>query len=286
VYRPLCAAILAIALSTAGCSTNSSRPEAESAHPPTSESDAAAETSVEQDQDVGKMVVSYEEATTPEAQRGRALMQETQVMEGLARDVTASFKLPKDIPLIGSQCDEANDYWSPSDQAMTMCYEDVNQSLEMFTDAGDPDPKAVARRIVIASFFHELGHMAIDIYNLPATGREEDVADQLAAFELLAPDDDGNVDPDYAQAAKDTARAYRIQAEQGGQPDDSLFADVHTLDQARMYNFECWIYGSDPDANADVVSGGLLPQDRADGCEDEYGKLANSWSELLAPHLK
>ncbi|OMC31182.1 hypothetical protein A5740_15185 [Mycobacterium sp. GA-1841] len=234
----------------------------------------------------GRMVVRYEDATTPEAVKGRDLMQKTQVLEQLADDVTDTYKLPYDIPLVGAQCDEANDYWSSDDQEMTMCYEDVNESVEIFGEAGDPDPEDTARRVVIASFFHELGHMAIDVYQLPATGREEDVADQLAASVLLGPDDEGNVDPDYVQAAKDQAREYRIYAQQGGQPDESLFADVHTLDAARTYNFECWIYGSDPVANADVISQGLLPQDRADGCEDEYDKMTNAWAELLAPHVK
>lgn len=232
------------------------------------------------------MVVRYEDATTPEAQKGRELMQDTHVLDRLAEDVTATYKLPYDIPLVGRQCDEANDYWSSDDQEMTMCYEDVNESLEIFGQAGDPDPESTARRVVIASFFHELGHMAIDVYQLPATGREEDVADQLAASILLGPDDDGNVDPDYVQAAKDLAREFRIYSEQDGQPDDSAFADVHSLNGARTYNFECWIYGSDPDANADIVTQGLLPQERADGCQDEYDKMTNAWAELLAPHLK
>ncbi|OBG89489.1 hypothetical protein A5733_21880 [Mycobacterium sp. NS-7484] len=276
-----CAAAAAvIAVLAVGCATTPAPPAGSD---PAEETNAAAEDPAP---DPGRMVVRYEDATTAEAVKGRDLMQRTRVLEQLADDVTDTYKLPYDIPLVGAQCDEANDYWSSDDQEMTMCYEDVNESLEIFGEAGDPDPEDTARRVVIASFFHELGHMAIDVYQLPATGREEDVADQLAASVLLGPDDDGNVDPDYVQAAKDQAREYRIYAQQGGQPDESLFADVHTLDAARTYNFECWIYGSDPVANADVVSQGLLPQDRADGCEDEYDKMTNAWAELLAPHLK
>ncbi|MUL80699.1 MULTISPECIES: DUF4344 domain-containing metallopeptidase [unclassified Mycolicibacterium] len=237
------------------------------------------------DADDGAMVVSFEDATTPEAQKGQALMQKTRVLEGLAEEITGIFKLPYDIPLVGSQCDEANDFWSPSDQQMVLCYEDITESLNIFAD--DPDPEATARRVAVASFYHELGHMAIDLYQLPATGREEDVADQLSAYMLLAADADGNVDPDEVQAAKDQAREYRLYAKDDGpEPDDALMADVHTLNQARMYNFECWIYGSNPDSNADIVTDGLLPQDRADGCQDEFAKLTNAWSELLAPHLK
>ncbi len=53
-----------------------------------------------------------------------------------------------------------------------------------------------------------------------------------------------------------------------------------------MYNLECWVYGADPVGNADLVKNGSLPQDRADGCEDEYAKLSSSWDTLLGPYLK
>ncbi len=234
----------------------------------------------------GRMTTNYEDASTPEATRGRALLQGEHLLEDLAQSVTDSFNLPFDVPLVGSQCGEANDYWSQSDRSLTMCYEDVDESLRIFREAADPDPEGVAYRIAVASFYHELGHMAIDLYDLPATGREEDVADQMSAYVLLTPDDDGHVDPENVQAAKDIARAYRVESQEDGSPDEAALADVHTLNEARMYNFECWIYGSNPNGNADVVTDGLLPQDRADGCEDEYNKLVRAWSTLLAPHMK
>jgi hypothetical protein len=53
-----------------------------------------------------------------------------------------------------------------------------------------------------------------------------------------------------------------------------------------MYNFECWVYGADPDGNSDIVKDGLLPEDRADGCQDEFAKLSKAWGTLLQPYLK
>lgn len=282
MLRSFASALALTALLVAGCSARSDEPSPEKAQTGAGESETVVDAA---DSDTGAMVVQYEDATTEEAQRGRDLMQKTGVLEQLAEDVTATYKLPYDIPLIGAQCDEANDFWSPDDQAMSMCYEDVDESLKIFGEAGDPDPEESARRVVVASFFHELGHMLIDIYQLPATGREEDVADQLAASILLGPDDDGNIDPDYVQAAKDQAREYQIYAQQD-EPDEEFFADVHTLDRARAYNFECWIYGSDPEANADIVEQGLLPESRAERCQDEFDKLTDAWAELLDPHIK
>ncbi|OHT78128.1 hypothetical protein BKG69_15895 [Mycobacteroides chelonae] len=274
-------AVFALALLVAGCGSSDEPAEGKSMATDTS----AATTTVAQE-DGGSMLARYDDASTPEAVQGRALLQSTTLLEDLAQSVNDSFKLPFDVPLIGSECGEANDYWSPTDKALTMCYEDVNESLRIFRAAADPDPEAVARRIAIASFYHELGHMAIDLYDLPATGREEDVADQMSAYVLLGPDENGTVDPENIQAAKDIARAYKVQSQEGGPPDEAALSDVHTLNEARMYNFECWIYGSNPEGNKDIVADGLLPQDRADGCEDEYRKLSNAWSTLLSPHLK
>ena len=74
--------------------------------------------------------------------------------------------------------------------------------------------------------------------------------------------------------------------DEGGELEKEAFADVHTLDQARAYNFECWIYGSDPKANADIVENGSLPEDRAEGCEEEWDQLTRGWGTLLDPHLR
>ncbi|MEJ6535776.1 MAG: DUF4344 domain-containing metallopeptidase, partial [Mycobacterium sp.] len=125
------------------------------------------------DADSGQMTVVYEDATTPEAIQGKELMQATGLLESLAQEVNDWFVLPYDIPVVGSQCGEANDFWDPDENKVILCYEDVDYSLQLFSD--DPDPAAAARRIAVGAFYHELGHMAIDIYDLPVTGREEDV---------------------------------------------------------------------------------------------------------------
>jgi hypothetical protein len=128
--------------------------------------------------------------------------------------------------------------------------------------------------------------MAIDLYDLPATGREEDVADQLAAYVLLQPGEDGAPDPESVAAVKDFAREFGAYGQRRGEVGLDDFADVHSLSETRMFNLQCWIYGADPDANADLVASGGLPEDRADGCDDEWAKLDRAWSTLLEPHVK
>lgn len=230
------------------------------------------------------MTAVYEDADTPDAVRGRDLMKDAGLLEELADDVNESLILPYDIPVVGAQCDEANAFWSPDEKKMTICYEDAAASLDIFTEYGDPDPAQSALNAEEATFYHELGHLVIDVYDLPTTGREEDVADQMAAFILLQPGEDGQVDPDSSEVVRDFARAFA--ASDDDEPGESDFADTHSLNQTRMYNLQCWIYGSDPDGNSDLVGDGALPQDRAESCEEEYDKLDQAWSELLDPHLR
>lgn len=294
-------AVLSAAITVAGCGhDNKTKPASEapvaastaqaSAQPsgrPDINNNGMPDTSADDKDWPGKMTATYEDATSPEAITGRDIMKNDHLLEDLADSITESMKLPHDIPLIGKQCDTANAYWSPDDKSVTICYEDAADALDIYTKAGDPDPKASAINSEIATFYHETGHMVIDLYDLPATGREEDVADQLAAYILLAPGPDGKIDPESVQAVKDFAREFKGYSDQrGGQIDEGQLSDVHTLDLARMYNLECWVYGSDPVGNADLVKDGGLPQDRADGCQDEYNKLSSSWDTLLGPYLK
>jgi hypothetical protein len=234
----------------------------------------------------GKMIVSYDDAQSLEATNGRKLLQDNKVLEDLAADINQTLKLPYDIPLHGSQCDQANAFWNPNEKTITICYEDADLGQRIFTKAGDPDPDASAIGSEDATFYHETGHMAITLYDLPVTGREEDVADQLAAYILLTPGDNGKVDAESVQAVKNFARAFAASAAARTELGAADMADVHSLDQQRVYNLECWIYGSNPDANADMVTSGQLPEDRAAGCPEEWKQLDHAWSTLLDPYWK
>lgn len=238
----------------------------------------------------GRMIVTYEDATTPEAQNGKKIMMDGQFLEDVADETFEMLKLPQDIPLIGRQCGEANAYWSPADQAMTICYEDADASFKVFSKANDPDPVASTLGAERATFYHELGHATIDVYDLPFTGREEDVADQLAAVLLLEPNETGKAYPENVQAAVDWARIWEDSAAQSGSPEDFPFWDAHEYDLARMYNFECWIYGSNPEENGFILDTGpgtgSLPEDRAQDCPGEWDRMSRAWDEMLDPYWK
>lgn len=235
----------------------------------------------------GQMTVTYEDADTLEAVNGRRLLTESRLLETLAAEVNDTLVLPEDVRVVGQQCGEANAYWSSDDRMLTICYEDVDLSHSTFEQAGDPDPLAATLGAERATFYHELGHATLDLYDLPFTGREEDVADQLAAVLLLEPDDSGATDPQNVRAATAYARMFEANSEQdGGAAEDFPFWDVHEYDLARMYNFQCWIYGADPQGNAFIVDDGLVPEDRADSCEGEFDRMSRAWWDMLDPHLR
>jgi len=275
-----------VSMLAAGCGTNSATQATSATSAAASAANSAAQGSAPDGAaESGQMIVTLEDATAPDAIQGRALFEKSGLLGTLAQYINDVFNLPFDIPLVGKQCDEPNAYWNPSEKKMIMCYEWPALALQLFKD--DPDPEAAALESTTAVFYHELGHMLIDIYDLPVTGREEDVADQLSAFLLLADYSDGTpTNPDDIQAARTFATEWGLLSVLGGPLEQEAFADVHTPDEARSYNFQCWIYGSNPKANADIVNDGLLPESRAGGCEEEFAKLSRAWSELIDPHLK
>jgi len=256
------------ALLAAGCS--SSKPEG-----------------VKPDQESAQMVVTYQDATTPAAIQGRALMQNARVLEDLADYINGYLKLPFGIELVGSQCDDPNAFWSAADKRITICYEFADLFLAAFNtdpDERTTDPARAAVNSTIATAYHEVGHAVISIYDLPATGRLEDVADQFTAYMWLVPDD--NIKNDAPEIVKDFTQMFkRFSANRSGLVDDD-FADAHSLDLIRMYNLACWVYGADPAANADVIAQVGLPKERADRCEFEFQQISKAWQKLLAPHVK
>jgi hypothetical protein len=234
----------------------------------------------------GQMIVRYDDAASPEAVSGKQIYQDHKMLEDMADGVNYLFDLPYDVPVVGLQCDVSNAFWNTTEQQMELCYEFIDDLQSQFRAAGEADPLNMAMDATYATFFHEMGHMVIDIYDLPITGREEDVADQVAAFMLLQPGEDEQLDGESVEVMMAMAELFELFAAQDGEPDESAFADEHSPDKVRVYNLLCWTFGADPDGNVGIVDNGLLPEDRAVRCEDEFDQINRSWITLLAPHMK
>lgn len=250
--------------------------------------------------DTGKFVPKYERAMASDlAKEGKTAIQDNKVLEELTDALGTMYKLPKDIPVIAKECGEFNAYWDPKNQSLILCYE-MFAVAERYAKLQAADPAnanymgttdifnlyfdGVTRMIT----FHESAHMAINLYSLPATGREEDSADQLGALVLLT-----IPGPLGAGSVAAAADFWFDISDDPASLDARSFADEHSLDQVRAYNLECWAYGSNPNVLDALVNKpgepekkGFLPYQRAAGCPDEYNRMKAAWQTLLNPYIE
>lgn len=193
----------------------------------------------------------------------------------LVKDVATKFKF-QTVKLVWQKCDEDNAYYDPETQSITMCLEMVD-SISAYAVKQDNDPnvqKQIATNSLMFFLLHELGHAYIDLQELPVTGKEEDVADQIATYFILELKKDDGFD-----WIADGAFTFYQYSEENPDIDDDALADVHSLDKQRFYNVACWLYGATADES--IVDDWWLPEDRAEWCEDEYNLMSSSLDALL-----
>ncbi len=205
------------------------------------------------------------------------VLQETQEFETIADRLNSSYALPKNLTVKFKKCDEANAFYVNS--KIEVFYELIQQYVEIFGDNIQSDQDFADEVIYsgLFTFFHELGHAFIDLYQLPITGLEENVADEFAAMMLLAMKD------------KDAVLAGMEQFDADAEEEEQLkvlpFWDAHGLGAQRYFNIECIIYGSDTEAFANLIRN-ELPEERAQLCPEDYQRRLRSWKFLLSPYRK
>jgi hypothetical protein len=210
--------------------------------------------------------------------------QEERLFEDVLDSLNEGLVLPGDVEVRLLECKEANAFYDPEQKAILLCYEVFEHFMEIFGKGkNEADSEEVATKAVAAlvfTFYHELGHALIDVYDLPITGREEDAVDQLATVMLLETWEG----EESELAILSSAEWFNLDAEENEDGPD--MADEHSLDEQRYYNLVCWIYGSDPEYFADVASEWELPEGRAAQCPSEYARMSGSWNRLLGPHMR
>ncbi|GKY86160.1 DUF4344 domain-containing metallopeptidase [Sinisalibacter aestuarii] len=141
----------------------------------------------------------------------------------------------------------------------------------------DPVQRFVESNIA-ETLYHELGHMLIDVLELPVFGPEEFAVDLFAVVMMNRMHDEDTV----VRMAYDVAAAYDAGAvKERTAGDTPVMWDVHGSDRQRYYNLACLMYGANPDARADLAEELGLPDARADTCEDEYALTARAWGQVL-----
>jgi hypothetical protein len=125
---------------------------------------------------------------------------------------------------------------------------------------------------LLAIFYHELGHAVIHQMDVPIFGQEEDAADALSILliDALYEAEDAEV------IAYDSANLFWAEAQ-----NEPAFWDTHGPDEQRYFNTVYLFYGADPDGREEFAQDLELPEERAEGCEDEFALAADSWHSVL-----
>ena len=222
--------------------------------------------------------VSYNSSSNAAHEQYRKALEGNRVFEEVAEGLNKTVRLPTTVDIQLVDCDTVNAFYDPNNKRIIVCYELVDYFLDVFrgTAKNDDELGTAVIGATIFSFFHESGHALIHILDLPAVGREEDSADQLATITLIAAGDEG--------VAMALSGAYWFQLQQKSDR-KTVFWDEHAFDGQRFYNILCMIYGSNPSKYQGFVTSGDLPAERAQRCPEEFAKISRSWQQLLKPHL-
>jgi len=192
-------------------------------------------------------------------------------------------RLPETLRISLAECDGEPDAFY-EDAEITICYEFIYELIKNMPQEKRPSGIAPIDTIIgpfIEVSLHEFGHALFDMLELPVFGREEDAADQLAAYILLQ-----FGDSEARRLIAGTAYAYHID-EMKTDPCRSMedYASEHGTPAQRFFNILCIAYGADTKLFADIVSEGYLPETRAEYCEEEYEQVQDAFDELILPHI-
>lgn len=97
-----------------------------------------------------------------------------------------------------------------------------------------------------------------------------------------------DIDVVFDECGEDNAEIeqFDVDAEEDETLSELPFWGAHSLSIQRVYNIACLAYGSDPQSYADFVEDDFLPEERAEGCPEEYELAAAGWETLLVDFTK
>lgn len=227
----------------------------------------------------GNFIPIYQPTQNDDNIEEEKIWRESKILEEFTEIMNDYIQLPNNVQVIAQDCDEANAFYQAN--TISLCYELGVTEREMFENAGESGEELDSEvyKSLMGTLFHEAGHALIDVFSLKITGKEEDVADQLVAY-MLTNDEVGE---EYLMTV---SYAYSLSAQEATTLDDLPFYDNHSLDAQRAVNFLCYVYGSAPKKFQNFVDEGLLHEDRAATCEEEYSQLVTAWDALLADKVK
>jgi hypothetical protein len=207
-------------------------------------------------------------------------LQKRRVLEDL-QEFLSPLKLPQPLTIKMEACNGiVNAYYS--NQAVTICYEYIEWIHQIARKVTLTNEITLGDAIVgpfVDVLLHEVAHAIFDLLKIPIFGREEDAADQLAAFILLQFGNDA-----ARRTISGAALLFRQMATER-QPGAADYAAVHGLPAQRFINVLCIAYGAEPKLFADYVKQGFLPVHRIGFCRWEYRQILHAFKTLISPHV-
>lgn len=234
---------------------------------------------------------AYDMPRSPELQSIHARVREADLLHRLpeVQAIDGMFELPRPLRYVTRECGEFGAFYLPDSAEVVLCYETLRTLYERGVElqqAGGFDQEYPLRYMLANVRFivlHETGHALIDLLDLPATGRQEDAVDQLAAILMLR---FAGLDETPAQVIGNLRMAANwMLAGSTGAYNLHAYADEHALGEQRYFNLQCLIYGTDPARYAGMVAAEDLTEARAKVCPRETRTIVRAWVRLLVPHL-
>jgi hypothetical protein len=106
------------------------------------------------------------------------------------KETLSPFQFPEQLTIETTECGVVNSYYQRKNfkPTVTLCYEFLKRTLEVLPNETNPvglTPADAALGQFFWVTFHEVGHAAFDMFNVPIFGHEEDAADNFATFITL-----------------------------------------------------------------------------------------------------
>lgn len=226
----------------------------------------------------GQITVEFQPSQRQVGQNLRSLPEFTQIWVAVAKELNATFVLPRNLPVVFADIGQANAFYSPDKHLIVVGYEMfeelANAYRPMSTTNEDLGNNVLGGIFFI--FFHEFGHALIGELGLPTVGREEDAVDEFSAL-LLSDDANG-------QHALLSASGYF--AATASAPTTAAYFDEHSLNLQRVSTILTILHAANPQVYGPMCVQLGIPERTLQRAQIDYPKKQKAWQTLLRPHLE
>lgn len=205
------------------------------------------------------------------------------LIENLTELLDKKFALNHPLVIGLGECGQPNAFYRPDKKVIVLCLELIPELVKRLASDRSIDRNTLQNTGAGALMFillHEMGHALIDIQGLPVLGREEDAADQIAAYLILE-------ETDVADRAIAGGLFFFTKPKLiPGLFSQRHLSGEHSLDPQRAANLACWAYGKEPRRFVWAMHAARVSQERSYRCGREYEQLSRSVRELLGGAIK